>query len=69
MSVWFAAGAIGIVLTLLGLLKEAMERPPTCTKGHTDLYCLNTWKCRVCEAKKFNKKRRKKGLTWKPPLS
>jgi hypothetical protein len=37
-----------LLICLLGWLKVEMERPPACSKGHTDHYCVNRWRCRTC---------------------
>jgi len=40
--------AVYLLVCLFGWVKVEMERPPTCPKGHTDHYCVNRWRCRIC---------------------
>jgi len=40
------------------------SRPATCPKGHTDLYRLDRWRCRVCEREGTRKRPRRDPTRW-----
>ncbi len=58
MGAALAAVAVYVALALIATAVVAGSKPTACPRGHTDLYNLCGWRCRVCDAKKYNRKRR-----------
>lgn len=61
-----AGVAVYAVLTLIGWAVIEANRPPTCPKGHTDHYCLDRWRCRICAVATMRRGLRKLARERKP---